>query len=110
MALPDLAGDPQDETFVIVGASLAGASAAVALRKQGFEGRVVLIGEENEPPYERPSLSKAYLRGEETRDALYVRDESFYETQRIEFWMGRCAAAIDPGAHAVTTDDGESLP
>lgn len=50
-------------TFVIVGASLAGASAAVTLRDEGFDGRVVLIGEEPHPPYERPPLSKEYFRG-----------------------------------------------
>ena len=53
-------------THVIVGASLAGASAAAALRKEGFDGRIVLVGEEPERPYERPELSKSYLRGEAT--------------------------------------------
>ncbi|MDQ4130277.1 MAG: FAD-dependent oxidoreductase, partial [Actinomycetota bacterium] len=52
------------ETYVIVGASLAGAKAAEALREEGFDGRIVLIGAEPEPPYERPPLSKDYLRGE----------------------------------------------
>ena len=99
-----------DETFVIVGASLAGASAAVALRKQGFAGRVVLIGEENEPPYERPSLSKGYLRGEEARDALLVRDEAFYRQKDIELWTGRRVTAVDREARTVLTDDGETVP
>ena len=101
--------ETERETFVIVGASLAGASAAAALRKQGFDGRVVLIGEESEPPYERPSLSKRYLRGEEERDALYVRDESFYESQRIELWKGRRATAVNATARELTTDDGARL-
>ena len=53
-----------DQTFVIVGASLAGAKAAETLREEGFDGRVVLVGAEDERPYERPPLSKDYLRGE----------------------------------------------
>jgi 3-phenylpropionate/trans-cinnamate dioxygenase ferredoxin reductase subunit len=52
------------QTNVIIGASLAGASAAAALRKNGFDGRIVLVGDEAELPYERPALSKEYLRGE----------------------------------------------
>ena len=61
---------PSSETFVIVGASLAGAKAAETLREEGFEGRVVLIGEDPERPYERPPLSKDYLRGESGRECL----------------------------------------
>ena len=60
-------------TFVIVGAGLAGAKAAETLRAEGFGGRLLLLGEEAERPYERPPLSKAYLRGETDRDSLYVR-------------------------------------
>ena len=60
------------ETYVIVGASLTGAKAAETLRDEGFDGRVVLIGEETERPYERPPLSKDYLRGEAGRDKVYV--------------------------------------
>ena len=59
-------------TFVIVGAGLAGAKAAETLRAEGFDGRLLLLGEEAERPYERPPLSKAYLRGEADRDSLYV--------------------------------------
>ena len=59
-------------TFVIVGASLAGAKAAEELREQGFDGRVVLIGAEPERPYERPPLTKDYLRGESEREKAYV--------------------------------------
>lgn len=65
-----------EETFVIVGASLAGAKAAEALRAEGFEGRVVLIGAEPERPYERPPLSKDDLRGESPREQAYVHPES----------------------------------
>jgi len=62
------------QTFVIVGASLAGAKAAETLRTEGFDGRVVLIGAETERPYERPMLSKEYLRGEKPAAKLYVHE------------------------------------
>ena len=66
-----------EQTFVIVGASLAGATAAQTLREEGFTGRLVLIGDEAERPYERPPLSKGYLLGEQNKDKLYVHDESW---------------------------------
>ncbi len=59
--------------YVIVGASLAGATAAITLREEGADGTVTLIGAEHEPPYERPPLSKAYLRGEVPFDKALVR-------------------------------------
>ena len=71
-------------TFVIVGAGLAGAKAAETLRAEGFDGRLLLLGEEAERPYERPPLSKAYLRGETDRDSLYVHQEGFYADNDIE--------------------------
>ena len=76
------------EAFVIVGASLAGASAAATLRKQGFEGRVVLIGEEHERPYERPPLSKDFLRGESKRDAVFVHGPNYYAEKDIDLRTG----------------------
>ena len=80
-----------DQTFVIVGASLAGAKAAETLRAEGFDGRVVLIGAEDERPYERPPLSKDYLRGEAGREKVYVHDEGFYAEHDIELRLGRTA-------------------
>src|SRR5687768_7930243 len=73
-----------EETFVIVGAGLAGAKAAQTLRDEGFEGRLVLVGSEDERPYERPPLSKDYLRGEAGRERIYVHDEDFYADNDIE--------------------------
>ena len=73
-----------ERTFVIVGASLAGAKAAAELRERGFDGRVVLIGSEPELPYERPPLSKDYLRGESEREKAYVHEHGFYEQHEIE--------------------------
>jgi len=82
------------KTHVIVGASLAGASAAAALRKEGFDGRIVLIGEERERPYERPELSKGYLRGEAGKD-VFVHPESFYEEHGVELLTGTPVSELD---------------
>jgi 3-phenylpropionate/trans-cinnamate dioxygenase ferredoxin reductase subunit len=96
------------QTFVIVGASLAGAKAAAELRERGFDGRVVLIGSEQELPYERPALSKDYLRGESTADALRVNDKSFYRDQQIELRLGTTVTEIDTQAKRVRSDGRES--
>jgi 3-phenylpropionate/trans-cinnamate dioxygenase ferredoxin reductase subunit len=98
-----------DQTFVIVGASLTGAKAAETLREEGFDGRVVLIGSEAERPYERPPLSKDYLRGEaEARP--YVHDESFYGEHEIELRTSMTVERIDPGMSEVALTGGETLP
>jgi len=98
-----------DRTFVIVGASLAGARAAAALREGGFEGRVVLIGEEAERPYERPPLSKGYLIGKESAEKAYVHAENFYTEHSIELRLGVRATSIDRDAHEVELAGGERL-
>jgi 3-phenylpropionate/trans-cinnamate dioxygenase ferredoxin reductase subunit len=98
-----------DRTFLIVGASLAGAKAAETLRAEGFDGRLVLIGAESERPYERPPLSKDYLRGEAGRDKVYVHDENFYAEQDIELRLGRTAVELDVTAGELALDDGERL-
>jgi 3-phenylpropionate/trans-cinnamate dioxygenase ferredoxin reductase component len=97
------------QTHVIVGASLAGAKAAETLREQGFDGRVVLVGAEDERPYERPPLSKDYLRGEVGREKVYVHDEGFYAEQDIELVLGRSVVSLDTGRQEVALDDGERL-
>ncbi len=98
-----------DHTFVIVGASLAGAKAAETLRHEGFEGRVVLVGTEDERPYERPPLSKDYLRGEAGRDRVYVHGEGFYAEHEIELRLGRTAVDMNASLQEVALDDGERL-
>jgi 3-phenylpropionate/trans-cinnamate dioxygenase ferredoxin reductase subunit len=98
------------QTCVIVGASLAGAKAAETLRTEGFDGRVVLIGEETQRPYERPMLSKEYLRGDKPAAKLYVHDEGFYAEHDIELLTGTRVASVDPGAHEVTFADGSRMP
>jgi 3-phenylpropionate/trans-cinnamate dioxygenase ferredoxin reductase subunit len=98
-----------DEAFVVVGASLAGAKAAETLRADGFDGRVVLVGAEAERPYERPPLSKDYLRGEAGREKVYVHDERFYAEHDIELRLGRTAVRLDTSAAELELDDGERL-
>jgi 3-phenylpropionate/trans-cinnamate dioxygenase ferredoxin reductase component len=98
-----------DQTHVIVGASLAGAKAAETLRQEGFDGRVVLIGTERERPYERPPLSKEYLRGEAGRDKVYAHNESFYAENEIELRLGRTAESLDLASRELVLDEGERL-
>jgi len=97
------------QTFVIVGASLAGAKAAETLRTEGFNGRVVLIGEETERPYERPPLTKEYLRGEKPAAKLYVHEEGFYADHDIELLSGTRVESVDLGAREVTLQDGSRM-
>lgn len=97
------------QSFVIVGASLAGARAAAELRERGFDGDVVLIGAEPERPYERPPLSKDYLRGESERDKAYVHPEDYYREHDIELRTQTEVTAIDPGAGVVTLTGGEEV-
>jgi 3-phenylpropionate/trans-cinnamate dioxygenase ferredoxin reductase subunit len=98
-----------DRTFVIVGASLTGAKAAETLRAEGFDERVVLVGAEEERPYERPPLSKDYLRGEAERETVYVHPEGFYSDHDIELRLGRTAVSVDVAGSEVALDDGERL-
>jgi 3-phenylpropionate/trans-cinnamate dioxygenase ferredoxin reductase subunit len=98
-----------NQTFVIIGASLAGAKAAETLREEGFEGRVVLLGEEAERPYERPELSKKYLLGKKPAEKLYVHAPDFYEQHDIELRTSTTVTGLDVDAHTVTLEGGEAL-
>ena len=97
------------QTFVIVGACLTGAKAAQELRDQGFDGRVVLIGDEQELPYERPPLTKDYLRDEQPRDKARVHEEGFYEQHDIELLTGVTVTAIEPANKRVLADGGKEF-
>ncbi|MCA1707245.1 MAG: FAD-dependent oxidoreductase, partial [Actinobacteria bacterium] len=99
----------QQQTFVIVGASLAGAKAAQTLREEGFTGRIVLIGDEAERPYERPPLSKGYLLGKEDKAKLYVHDEGWYGANSVELTLGRRVTSLDRAGHQVELDGGDRL-
>jgi 3-phenylpropionate/trans-cinnamate dioxygenase ferredoxin reductase component len=96
-------------TFLIIGASLTGARAAEELRAAGFDGRVMLIGAEPERPYERPPLTKDYLRGESERAKAYVHPGGFYAQQEIELVTGVTVTAIEPGESRVRLDDGRMV-
>ena len=95
--------------IVIVGGGHGGAQAALALRQQGFAGRIVLIGRENEPPYERPPLSKDYLAREKEFSRLYIRPPQFWADKAVELWLGRTVIAVDPSAKTLSIDDGSTL-
>src|SRR5574338_1441679 len=96
-------------TFVIVGASLTGGTAAATLRQDGFDGDVILIGAESHPPYERPPLSKQYLRGEAPFEKSLVRPAAFYAENRIETLFGVRATGIDPHTRSISLDTGRTL-
>jgi 3-phenylpropionate/trans-cinnamate dioxygenase ferredoxin reductase component len=98
-----------DQTHIIVGASLAGAKAAETLRQEGFDGRVVLVGTEDERPYERPPLSKDYLRGEVGREKVYVHDEAFYAEHDIELLLGTSATSLDTSSNELELAGGARL-
>ncbi|MET7637952.1 FAD-dependent oxidoreductase [Streptomyces sp. NPDC005438] len=94
------------QTFVIIGGGLAGAKAAETLREEGFTGRVILIGDERDHPYERPPLSKGYLTGDEERDSVFVHPRSWYAGHDIELHLGQPALHLDRAAQAVRLGDG----
>ena len=96
------------ERFVIVGGGLAGAKAAETLRQEGFDGRLILIGDEPERPYERPPLSKDYLRGE-TEEVPYVHSESFYRDNNVELWTSTRVTGIEPGLQEVLIEGDRHL-
>jgi 3-phenylpropionate/trans-cinnamate dioxygenase ferredoxin reductase subunit len=98
------------ETFVIVGAGLAGGGAAATLREEGFDGRVVLIGAESQPPYERPPLSKEYLRGESPFEQTLVQPPDFYGENDIETRFSARVTRVDTAGKAIELDNAESVP
>ena len=93
------------KSVAIIGASLAGARAAQELRAQGFDGRVVLVGEEPHLPYDRPPLSKAFLAGTAARESLDLLDAD--DTASLELRLGTRAERLDPAAGRVVLSDGE---
>ncbi|MCE4545987.1 FAD-dependent oxidoreductase [Caballeronia sp. PC1] len=98
-----------ERTCIIVGASHAAAQLAPSLRQEGWEGRIVVIGDEPHLPYHRPPLSKAYLLGEKTSDDLHIRTADAYGKFGIEFRLGERVVAIDRERKLVTLSDGASL-
>jgi 3-phenylpropionate/trans-cinnamate dioxygenase ferredoxin reductase subunit len=95
--------------FCVVGAGLAGGRAAVSLRDRGFDGRLLLIGSEADPPYERPPLSKSYLRGELLRDKLFISTPESYSALSIEWRPQATVEAIARGEHQLRLAGGERI-
>ena len=98
------------QTHVIVGASLAGAKAAETLRDEGFDGRIVLIGSESERPYERPPLSKDYLRGESPREKTHALPDDFYSENDVELRLETTVDELHLDPHEVVLEGGERIP
>ncbi len=101
--------DADQQPIVIVGASLAGATAAETLRTEGWGGGIVLIGSEISLPYERPPLSKGVLLGKDQTEVAQLHDQQWYDDNSIELRLGKTVTAIDPKAHSVTVDDGSQV-
>ena len=97
-------------SVVIVGAGLAGARAAETLRAEGFDGRVLLIGEEPVAPYERPALSKEFLAGTRDEESLLLRPSAFWQERGIELLLGRRVVSVDTAAATVHMSHSEDVP
>lgn len=97
------------ETIVVVGGSLAGLRGAEALRRLGFSGRLVFVGEEAHEPYDRPPLSKEVLRGDRDPEQIRLAKPEAWEALELDLRLGRRATALDPTPRRVTLDDGETL-
>ncbi|WP_260582497.1 NAD(P)/FAD-dependent oxidoreductase [Sphingopyxis sp. PET50] len=94
---------------VIVGAGHGGAQVAVALRTQKFEGSIAIIGDEPELPYERPPLSKEYFAGEKEFERIQIRPAKYWDEREVTMLLGKRVESVDPAAHSVTTDTGETI-
>src|SRR3954449_12333637 len=99
----------RDVDFLLIGGGFASAHCATELRKRGAEGSILLAGREPEPPYERPPLSKEYLRGEASREDAHVHPASWYEENDIELLTGRNVMSLDVESRTVTLQGGEEV-
>ncbi|OJW68982.1 MAG: pyridine nucleotide-disulfide oxidoreductase [Sphingomonadales bacterium 63-6] len=94
---------------IIVGTGHGGAQAAIALRQQGFEGSILMLGRDSLPPYERPPLSKEYLSREKPLERIMIRPEHFWADKGVELKLGATVTGVDPAAHEVILADGTHL-
>ena len=94
--------------ILIVGAGHGGAQAAIALRQQKFAGRIAIIGEEPEIPYERPPLSKEYFAGEKEFERIQIRPAAFWGERNVELLLSKRVVKVDAEAHSVSTENGET--
>ena len=95
--------------ILIVGGGHGGAQAAIQLRQLKFAGSIAIVGEEADPPYERPPLSKEYLAGEKSFERILLRTDAFWTERNVDLLLGRRVTAVDPAAHVVTTADGGTI-
>ena len=95
--------------FLLVGGGMASAHCATELRKRGAEGSILLAGREPDPPYERPPLSKEYMRGEAAREDAFVHPASWYEENGVELLAGRSVMSLDTGARTAKLQGGEEV-
>src|SRR5918992_1134849 len=93
----------RDVDFLLVGGGMASAHCAAELRKRGADGSVLLVGREPEPPYERPPLSKEYMRGEAQREDAYVNPREWYEQNDVELLTSRNVVSLDPAGRSART-------
>lgn len=94
---------------LIVGSGHAGATAAIALRQNGFVGSITIVSDDPEPPYERPPLSKEYLSGEKQFERIMIRPVAFWAEREVTLMLGRTVVEVDASAHRVTTADGDTI-
>jgi 3-phenylpropionate/trans-cinnamate dioxygenase ferredoxin reductase component len=95
--------------FLLIGGGMASAHCAAELRRRGADGSILLVGREPEPPYERPPISKEYLRGEASREDAYVNPPSWYEENGVELLTGRNVMSLDPEARTAKLQGGEEV-
>ncbi|TNE43495.1 MAG: oxidoreductase [Sphingomonadales bacterium] len=99
----------ENADVVIVGTGHGGAQAAIALRQQGHEGRILMLGRDSEPPYERPPLSKEYLAGDKPFERIMIRPEKFWGDKGVELQLGSAVCEVDPVAHEIELIDGTRI-
>ena len=95
--------------FLLIGGGMASAHCAAELRRRGAEGSILLVGREPEPPYERPPLSKEYLRGEGSREDAHVNPPGWYEENGVELLTGVNVMSLDPEARTAKLQGGEEV-
>ncbi|MGB3183315.1 MAG: FAD-dependent oxidoreductase [Cyclobacteriaceae bacterium] len=105
-----VADDSDGRVFVILGGGAAGAYAAEGMRKEGFQGRIIMVSAEKELPYDRPNCSKDFLQGNAPDEWMPLRDEAFYNSIDVELMMGSKAAKVDVAGRSLTLEDGTDVP
>jgi 3-phenylpropionate/trans-cinnamate dioxygenase ferredoxin reductase subunit len=106
--MPLMGAGIRSADVVIVGTGHAGAQAAIALRQHGFDGSILMIGRDSEPPYERPPLSKEYLAGEKPFERIYIRPPAFWADKGIDLLLGQTVTAVDAHARTIMLSTGET--